>query len=255
MVVGNGDKAIVICKLIAVPSQMIITNLAELRQKSCVSPWCNGGCFDWSTIDRKASAGDEDADVVLSDVVEEDSVPVGRNNLPKIMYRPNNMYLWIDSRRFLLSLNVREARETAENTKSEIEVSFNFLKVLAHEAINKRDKSARLRDEALREKEEVLRSSAKLSEELAETLRLKDELFEQKEDGARQLDEAVKSRQLSRSKIKETAHMLVIGIEKISANVVDRNNGRIVGDDIDNRAKAEECNGVNKKGFKIQNKV
>ncbi|KAJ4961092.1 hypothetical protein NE237_021002 [Protea cynaroides] len=166
------------------------------------------------------SAGDEDADAVLSDVEEEDSIPIGRNNLSQD-YVPSQEYVSVDRFKEILAELERErkAREAAENTKSELEASFNRLKVLAHEAIKKRDESAKLRDEALREKEEVLRSSAKLSEELAETLRLKDELSEQKEDGARQLDEAVKSRDLSRSEIEETAQMLVTGIEKISGKV------------------------------------
>ncbi|KAJ4974272.1 hypothetical protein NE237_007446 [Protea cynaroides] len=160
------------------------------------------------------SAGDDDADAVLSDLEGEDSAPISLNS-------PSQEDISEEKFREILAQLERErqAREAAESSKSELQVSFNRLKVLAHEAIKKRDEGARLKNEALREKEEALRSNEKLSEELAEALRLKDELSKQLEDRTRQLDEAVKARDLSRSEIETTAQMLVSGIEKISGKV------------------------------------
>ncbi|XP_043724700.1 uncharacterized protein At3g49055-like isoform X1 [Telopea speciosissima] len=160
------------------------------------------------------SVGDEDADAVLSDVEGDESVPISLES-------PSQEDISVERFREILTELERErkAREAAESAKSELEVSFNRLKVLAHEAIKKRDESTRLKDEALREKEEALRTNDKLSGELAESLRQKDELFKQEEDSARQLDEAVKARDSSRSEIETTAQMLVTGIEKISGKV------------------------------------
>nr|DAD25723.1 TPA_asm: hypothetical protein HUJ06_027190 [Nelumbo nucifera] len=59
----------------------------------------------------------------------------------------------------------RKGRDAAENAKSELHTSFNRLKVLANEAIKKRDESERQREEALREKEELLRSNERISGE------------------------------------------------------------------------------------------
>ncbi|XP_043706206.1 paramyosin-like isoform X1 [Telopea speciosissima] len=161
-----------------------------------------------------ASAGDEDADVVLSDVEGEDSVP-------EVLKIPSQEDISVEKFREILAELERErqAREAAESAKSEMQVSFNRLKVLAHEAIKKRDEITKLRNEALREKEEALRSNEKLSGELAEALKLKDEISKHQEDRARQLDEAVKARDFSRSEIEGTAHMLVSGIEKISGKI------------------------------------
>ncbi|KAI8024391.1 Uncharacterized protein LOK49_LG03G00207 [Camellia lanceoleosa] len=102
------------------------------------------------------SAGDEDG-VVLSDVEADDQV--------------------------------REV--LAENSKSELQESFNRLKIIAHEAIKKRD-------EALREKEDALISNEKLSTELAIALKERDE---------------------SAKAIETGAQMLVTGIEMISRKV------------------------------------
>nr|DAD37737.1 TPA_asm: hypothetical protein HUJ06_008378 [Nelumbo nucifera] len=70
----------------------------------------------------------------------------------------------------------QKGREATENAKSELQTSFNRLKVLAHEAIKKRDESGRQREEALREKEELLRSNERISGELAEALRQTNQL-------------------------------------------------------------------------------
>ncbi|XP_010248696.1 PREDICTED: myosin-4-like [Nelumbo nucifera] len=154
-----------------------------------------------------ASAGDEDADAVLSDVEGDDPVP-------SILDKPPQEDISVERFREILAELERErkAREAAE-------VSFNRLKVLTHEAIKKRDESGRQRDEALREKENALRSNEKISGELTEALRLKDELLKQRDDAARQLDEAVKARDSSRSEIEVAAQLLVTGIEKISGKV------------------------------------
>ncbi|MCI57104.1 myosin-10-like, partial [Trifolium medium] len=75
----------------------------------------------------------------------------------------------------------KEARHAAEKAKSELQTSFNRLKVLAQEAIRKRDEFGRLRDDAVREKEEM----------------------------AKQVEEAAKERQSLRSEIEKSSHMMV----------------------------------------------
>ncbi|KAJ9708754.1 hypothetical protein PVL29_000661 [Vitis rotundifolia] len=162
------------------------------------------------------SAGEEDADAVLSDVEGDDPVPV-----PIVIKNPSQEDVSVERFRELLAEvdRERQARQAAENSKSELLVAFNRLKGLAHEAIKKRDESTRQRDEALREKEEVLKSNDEVSGELAEAIKLKDEVLKQRDEIAKQLDEAVKAREASRSEIETSAQMLVTGIEKISGKV------------------------------------
>ncbi|KAK3005254.1 hypothetical protein RJ639_017020 [Escallonia herrerae] len=154
-----------------------------------------------------ASAGDEENDAVLSDVEADDPVPIAIKD-------PVPEDISVDKYRELLAELDRErrAREAAESSKSEVQVSFNRLKVLAHEAIKKRDESSRQRDEALREKEEASRANEKLLAELAEAGRVKDEI-------GKQVEEATKARDATRSEVETAAQMLVTGIEKISGKV------------------------------------
>ncbi|KAL6983796.1 hypothetical protein U1Q18_017171 [Sarracenia purpurea var. burkii] len=161
-----------------------------------------------------ASAGEEDNDAVLSDVEADDPVPIVIKSTSQedvSIERFSEVLAELDRE--------RQAREAAENSKSELQVSFGRLKALAHEAIKKRDESGRQRDEALREKEEALRSSEKLSAELAESARVKDEILKQRDEIAKQFDEAVKAKDLSRSEVETAAQMLVTGIDKISGKV------------------------------------
>lgn len=162
------------------------------------------------------SAGEEDADAVLSDVEGDDPVPV-----PIVIKNPSQEDLSVERFRELLAEvdRERQAREAAENSKSELQVAFNRLKALAHEAIKKRDESSRQRDEALREKDEALRSNDKTSGELAEAIKLKDEVLKQRDEIAKQFEEAVKARETTRSEMETAAQMLVTGIEKISGKV------------------------------------
>ncbi|XP_052204989.1 uncharacterized protein LOC127809876 [Diospyros lotus] len=154
-----------------------------------------------------ASAGEEENDAVLSDVEEEDPVPIDVS-----CSSPEDVSVE-RFREVLLELDrERQAREAAENSKSELQVSFNRLKTLAHEAIKKRDEWGRQRDDALREKDEALKSNEKLSAELTEAGRVKEETF-------KQFEEAVKAKDSSRSEIETAAQMLVTGIEKISGKV------------------------------------
>ncbi|XP_058093696.1 uncharacterized protein LOC131239835 [Magnolia sinica] len=146
-------------------------------------------------------AADEDADAVLSDVEAEDPSPISFQTEDISADRIRQLIADLDRE--------RQAREAAEAAKSDLQASFNRLKVLAHEAIKKRD-------EALREKEDLVRSSEKLSSELEDSLRLKDEALKQRDEIAWQLEEAVKAKDSSRAEIESTAQMLVTGIEKIS---------------------------------------
>ncbi|XP_059657813.1 uncharacterized protein LOC132304243 [Cornus florida] len=160
-----------------------------------------------------ASAGDEDNDAVLSDVEADDPVPVVIKSLPPLEDVTVERF-----REALAELDrERQAREAAENSRSELQTTFNRLKALAHEAIKKRE-------EALREKEEASRSNEALSAELAEAVRVKDDVLKQRDELARQFDEAVKAKDSSRSEIETAAQMLVTGIEKISGKVINFKN-------------------------------
>ncbi|KAF5772283.1 hypothetical protein HanXRQr2_Chr13g0575031 [Helianthus annuus] len=97
------------------------------------------------------------------------------------------------------------AREAVEKAKFELHVSFNRLKVLAHEAIKKRDV--------------VVRSNEKLSVELMEIGKEKEELMKQKEEVVKELEESVKAKEGVKSEIGTAAQMLVTGIDKISGKV------------------------------------
>ncbi|KAF8015615.1 hypothetical protein BT93_H1206 [Corymbia citriodora subsp. variegata] len=163
-----------------------------------------------------ASLDDEDAasDAVLSDVEEDDPVPIAVEVPP-----PDDVSVE-RFREVLAELDrERQARSAAEKSKSDLQGQFNRLKALAHEAIKKRDEWGRQRDDALREKEEVSRDKEEVDAELVEANRVKDEFLSQKEDVAKQLDEAIKVKDGLRSEIESSAQMLVTGIEKISAKV------------------------------------
>ncbi|GMH27662.1 hypothetical protein Nepgr_029505 [Nepenthes gracilis] len=162
-----------------------------------------------------ASAGEDEGDVVLSDV-EADDEPA-----PVVIASPSEEDVSVEKFQELLAELDREkqARLAAEKSKSELQVSFNRLKVLAHEAIKKRDESNKLKDDVLREREETVRANEKLSNELSEVIRTKEEVSKQRDEIAKQLDEAVKAKDSSRSEIETAAQMLVSGIEKISGKV------------------------------------
>ncbi|TXG56173.1 hypothetical protein EZV62_017486 [Acer yangbiense] len=151
-----------------------------------------------------ASGVDEDADAVLSDV-EEGDVVVNKTSEEDFSIER--------FREVIAELNrERQARQEAENSKSELNEKFNRLKVLTQETIKRRDEFARQRDEALREKEEVVGLNDKLSTELAEANKAKDEI-------SKQLNEVTKAKDGLRSEIESSAHMLVTGIDKISGKL------------------------------------
>ncbi|KAL8232070.1 hypothetical protein R6Q57_001848 [Mikania cordata] len=148
-------------------------------------------------------AGGVDNDAVLSDVEEEDNSPV-----PIVIgTRSSTEDVSIERFRDLVAEldRERQARRVLEKSKSELQLSFNRLKALAHEAIKKRDECSRLNE--------------KLSKELAEIVKEKDELLKQKDDFVKELEESVKAKDSSRSEIGIAAQMLVTGIEKISGKV------------------------------------
>ncbi|ESQ34169.1 hypothetical protein EUTSA_v10006977mg [Eutrema salsugineum] len=154
-----------------------------------------------------ASGADEDAEAVLSDVESDEPAPVVLNDPPREEVpdeRLTELIAELDRE--------KKAREAAESSKSELQLSFNRLKALAHEAIKKRDESKRERDEALNEKEN-------LSKELENANKGKDELIRQQDEMSKKLDEAVRSRDGLKAEIENSSHMLVSGIEKISGKV------------------------------------
>ncbi|XP_022929969.1 myosin-10-like [Cucurbita moschata] len=160
-----------------------------------------------------ASSVDEDVDAVLSDV-EGDEHPI-------VIQNPSTEEISVERFREILAERDRErqAREATENSKSELLVSFNRLKALAHEAIKKRDECGRQRDEALREKEEALKLNEKVSAELAEANQQRDEVSKLRDEITKEFDEILKERDALRSEIGNASHMLVTGIDKISAKV------------------------------------
>ncbi|KAE8705504.1 E3 ubiquitin-protein ligase RGLG2-like [Hibiscus syriacus] len=160
------------------------------------------------------SAGDEEVDAVLSDVESDEPVPI-------VIKDQSQEDVSVDKFREILAEldREKEARQAAEKSKSELQVSFNRLKALAHEAIKKRDECGSQRDEALRDKEEASKSNENLTAQLAEANRIKEEVMKQREDLAKRLEEASKGKDGLRSEVETSAHMLVSGIEKISGKV------------------------------------
>lgn len=162
-----------------------------------------------------ASSAEDDADAVLSDVEEaEDPVPIALETPSSDESAGDRV------RRLLADLErERQVRQAVESEKSELQSHFNRLKVLAHEAIKKRDENWRQREDAVRERDEAVRSSDRLAGELAEARRAKDEILKQRDEIARQLEETVRAKDSSRSEMESAAQMLVTGIEKISGKV------------------------------------
>ncbi|KAB5545228.1 hypothetical protein DKX38_013340 [Salix brachista] len=154
-----------------------------------------------------ANTVDDDADAVLSDVEGDGPVPI-------VMKSPSQEDISVEKFRELLDRE-RAAREAAETSKSEIQVSFNRLKALAHEAIRKRDECSRQRDEAMREKEEALKANEKLSNELIQVNKSKEETQKKFDD--------------LQSEIEKSSHMLVSGIDKISGKVSNFKNFAVEG--------------------------
>ncbi|GJS38209.1 myosin heavy chain, striated muscle-like protein [Tanacetum coccineum] len=153
-------------------------------------------------------ADGDDNDAMLSDVEEEEDSPpmpivigtgTGNSSVGENVSVERFRELKAELER------ERQAREEVEKSKSELQVGFNRLKVLAHEAIKKRDENSR-------QKDEVLRSNEKLNADLAEIVKEKDELV-------KQLEESVKAKDSSRSEIESAAQMLVTAIDKISGKV------------------------------------
>ncbi|KAJ6321432.1 hypothetical protein OIU77_011497 [Salix suchowensis] len=154
-----------------------------------------------------ANTVDDDADAVLSDVEGDGPVSI-------VMKSPSEEDISVEKFRELLDRE-RAAREAAETSKSEIQVSFNRLKALAHEAIRKRDECTRQRDEAMREKEEALKANEKLSNELIQVNKSKEETQKKFDD--------------LQSEIEKSSHMLVSGIDKISGKVSNFKNFAVEG--------------------------
>ncbi|KAI3812444.1 hypothetical protein L1987_17153 [Smallanthus sonchifolius] len=159
-------------------------------------------------------AGEEDGNAVLSDV-EEDIPPA---TVFVTTSSPTDDVSVERFRELAAELDrERKAREAAEITKSELQGAFNRLKVLAHEAIRKRDEISRQRDE-------VSRSNEELSAQLAEAVKERDEMMKQRDDFVKQLEESVKVKDSSRSEIEAAAQMLVTGIDNISGKVSNYKN-------------------------------
>ncbi|XP_057529225.1 uncharacterized protein At3g49055 [Amaranthus tricolor] len=164
------------------------------------------------------AAGEEESSVVLSDLEEDD------DNSPapmKLAVNSSEPEISVEKFNELLAEYDREkkARIAIENSKSELDVRYNRLKLLAREAIKKRDECTNQRDEAIKERDEIvsqrddaIQANEKLSKELMEVNKAKEEV-------SKQLEEALKGKDTSRAEIEAAAQMLVTGIEKISGKV------------------------------------
>ncbi|XP_076955580.1 uncharacterized protein LOC143630460 [Bidens hawaiensis] len=147
--------------------------------------------------DEQDNNNNNNDSIVLSDV-EDDDIP------PATLINTTDDVSVDRFRELLTELDrERKAREAADKSKSELQVSFNRLKVLAHEGIKKRDEISRQRDE--------------ISAQLVEAVREKEELV-------RQLEESVKAKDSVRSEIETAAQMLVTGIDKVSGKVSNYRN-------------------------------
>nr|GLL32691.1 paramyosin [Ipomoea trifida] len=161
-----------------------------------------------------ANAGEEENDAVLSDVEADEPVEID-------VKTPSPEDVSLEKFREVLAEldRERQARIAAENSKSQLEVSLNRLKVLAHEAIRKRDESSKQRDQALREKEEALVKVDKVSTELSGAVKERDEVSKQKEELQKEFEEVMKAKESKRVEVETAASMLVSGIDKISGKV------------------------------------
>ncbi|MFS7976878.1 hypothetical protein Hanom_Chr10g00897491 [Helianthus anomalus] len=99
----------------------------------------------------------------------------------------------------------RKAREAVENSKSDLQVTFNRLKVLAHEAIKKHD--------------EVLHAKDELCAHIVEVIKEKDHMGKQRDDVVKKLEKVMKVKDSSKSEIETATRMLVTGIDKVSGKV------------------------------------
>ncbi|KAL8157005.1 hypothetical protein AgCh_001927 [Apium graveolens] len=168
-----------------------------------------------------SSNADDSNDAVLSDVEDDDPVAIEVSSTS-----PDDFSVEKFREVSAELVREREAREALEVSKSELQVSFNRLKALAHEAIRKRDETNRVKDEALREKDEAVRVSERLRIERDEAVRANEKLKLELEEVVRvrdevteKCDEAVRGKETLRGEVETGARMLMNGIEKISGKV------------------------------------
>ncbi|KAK1403249.1 Paramyosin [Heracleum sosnowskyi] len=167
------------------------------------------------------SNADDSNDAVLSDVEDDDPVAI------EVASTSQEDFSVEKFRQVIAELGrEREAREALESSKSDLQVSFNRLKVLAHEAIRKRDETNRVKDEVLRERDEAVREIERLRIERDEVVREREKLKLEVEEFARvkdeiteKCDEAVRGKEAVRGEVETGARMLLNGIEKISGKV------------------------------------
>ncbi|KAK1348239.1 Paramyosin [Heracleum sosnowskyi] len=140
-------------------------------------------------------------DAVLSDVEDEIPVPIEVTSTSPKDDKFQQLVSELDRE--------RQSRQALEASKSDLQTSFNRLKLLAHDSIKKRDESNRLKDEALKAKDQ-------LQIELNELVRHKDEVFKEFNE---KCDEAVKAKESLKSEVEIAAEMMLNGIEAISEKV------------------------------------
>ncbi|XP_078433046.1 paramyosin [Wolffia australiana] len=128
---------------------------------------------------------EEESDAVLSDVDEDPALVVLPSSGENAVFNQRLRDLQSELDR------ERQDRKSAEDAHLDLQNKFARLKVLAQEAIRKRD--------------EAVRSSETAKSELAEAFRIK--------------DEAIKQKDALKSEIESSAQMLASGIDKVSGKV------------------------------------
>ncbi|KAL8111725.1 hypothetical protein AgCh_019437 [Apium graveolens] len=140
-------------------------------------------------------------DAVLSDVEDETPVPI---ELTSTSHQDDKF------QKLLADLNrERQSRQALEASNSDLQTSFNRLKLIAHDSIKKRDESDRLKHEALKAHDQ-------LKNELIEVIRHRDEVFK---EFNMKCDEAIKSKESLKSEVEIAAEMMLSGIETVSDRV------------------------------------
>lgn len=140
-------------------------------------------------------------DAVLSDVEDETPVPI---ELTSTSPQDDKF------QQLLAELNrERQSRQVLEASNSDLQTSFNRLKLIAHDSIKKRDESDRLKHEALKACDE-------LKIELKEVIKHRDEVFKEFNE---KCDEAIKAKESLKSEVESAAEMMLSGVESISERV------------------------------------
>ncbi|GAA0171465.1 hypothetical protein LIER_41163 [Lithospermum erythrorhizon] len=150
-------------------------------------------------------SSEDQNDAVLSDVEEEDEIPIEK--FKQLLFQLDRE---------------KQARKSAEISKSELQVSFNRLKVLTHEAIKKRDEALKKVDklnleltETVNSRNEVVKKLDNVFLELTGTVKLKDEAVKKVDELSLELTETVWKVDKMSLELKETLEVKDEALKKV----------------------------------------